>query len=294
MGILVTKGIDGYPLIDVVNYVHTNRLIHSYATQEDGNIQTTRGTTNGFNSRSLFPSELIDFYCIICNPPMFRHNTPMAHHDAESLINRSSLLVLILLLCGDFIFIVLHIINALTHFSDSQMFNVESDGGYPEIYQYAKYLLIMVALTYRSFKYRSPPLLIWVVFFLYLFLDDSLQIHEKGGSFIAERLHLVMPFSRSTLQDYGELIITLVAATVLLPFLLWAYKGGSEVFRAVSRNLFLLLCVLIFFGVIVDFGHAAIKPASQITFLLGLMEDGGEMLSASVIVWYAFYMKTGR
>ena len=52
----------------------------------------------------------------------------------------------------------------------------------------------------------------------------------------------------------------------------------------------LLILALVFFGVGVDMAHIAIKLGRKVNFIFGVVEDGGEMLVASLILWYVFLL----
>lgn len=201
----------------------------------------------------------------------------------------SALRFLVLLICGDLAFIALHFINALTPLLNNSRLNLSVDRGYPEIYQYTKYLWIISILIFMSSKERSPHYVPWIFVFGYFLLDDSLQIHERIGAHIAASLNFA-PLLGLRLQDYGELAISAAMGMVLLFPLLWAYKNGSRMFRKISHDLALLIAVLVFFGVAVDMVDSAIEFGWPVKFALGVIEDGGEMLAVSLIVWYAFQL----
>ena len=157
------------------------------------------------------------------------------------------------------------------------------------MYQYLKFLAIIVSLIITALKNASLLYVAWTSDFVYFLLDDSLRVHERVGRYIAANLNFVPPLGLK-LYDYGQLAVSATAGIILLLPLVWAYKNGSRMFREVSQDLALLILLLIFFGVVVDMAHSAIKLGWKITFLLGVIEDGGEMLSVSLILWYVFLM----
>ena len=204
---------------------------------------------------------------------------------------RSALILLLLLVCGDLIFITMHFLHTFTPFLKSYLFNIERDKGYAEFYQYFKFILIIFLLLYISLRNKTIHYIAWVLVFTYFFFDDSFRIHEKFGRKIAKKLSFVPPFGLR-LQDIGELTISLVAGMALVTFVVWAYKSGSQAFRKTSADITLLILILVFFGVGVDMlDIILVNLYPQFSFILGLIEDGGEMLSLSVLVWYAFLIK---
>jgi hypothetical protein len=211
----------------------------------------------------------------------------------ETLNERNASVFLILLLCGDLVFIVMHCINALTPILGNPLLNIEEDKGYPEVYQYLKFFSIIVLLIYISLKNKAIHYVAWALVFTYFLFDDSLQIHERIGSRIAANFNFIPPLGLR-LQDFGELVVMATVGIPLLAICVWAYKrSGSQMFRKVSQDITLLVLVLVFFGVLVDMAHIAVNLGWKVTFILGVIEDGGEMLSVSLVLWYAFLTKRG-
>ncbi len=205
----------------------------------------------------------------------------------------SSSLILILLLCTDLIFIALHTIVFQTPSLNNPLLSLENDQGFPEVYQYIKWFWIIIMLVFISTKRRSVNYSTWGLLFTYLLLDDALEIHENVGILIAGYLTFTPPLGLR-LQDFGELIVTGTAGVVLLLFVLLAYLYGSQAFKKISLDMLLLIIALAFFGVIVDTVHVITYMSTQIGWkvsaVLAVIEDGGEMFVASLIVWYVFLL----
>ena len=196
-------------------------------------------------------------------------------------------LLLILLLSADIGFIALHVVDAVTHISGDPLLALDRDKGYPEVFQYLKWLwafivLVWVAVWRRSFRYVA-----WALVFAYFLVDDVLSLHEVFGSAVARRLTFAAPFGLR-LQDMGELAVSVSAGLVLLLGVLVAYRRSSDAFKAMCQDLLVLVLLLAFFGVFCDMVHQMAPQGSTLKFSLGVVEDGGEMVAASFIVWYAF------
>jgi len=201
---------------------------------------------------------------------------------------RSASILLIILIAGDIIFILFTFLNLFLHINDP-MLNVKTERGYSEFYQYIKYFLISVLLIYISIKNSSIHYFSWVLVFVYLFIDDLFEIHERVGTLIANHLEFTAPLGL-TLQEVGELSVTMAASVVLAVFVLISYKYGSKEFRKISRDIFMFLLLLFFFGVFLDMAHLTVDFRFSIKFILIVIEDGGEMLSASCILWYVYLL----
>ena len=131
--------------------------------------------------------------------------------------------------------------------------------------------------------------LVWSVLFIYLLLDDSLQMHERYGGYIAKNSNFA-PFAGLRPKDFGELVVSGICAATFLTFLSWFYVRGSEAFKYATRHLLSLLVALAFFGILVDMAHIAFGQYGYVNHLLGVLEDGGEMVVMSFITWYVFLL----
>jgi len=123
--------------------------------------------------------------------------------------------------------------------------------------------------------------------FLYLLLDDYLGIHERmGGAWAAAAGFVPMLGLRAV--DFGEAAVTAVAATVFLGAIAWSYATSRDATaQRYARTVLKLLFLLALFGVVFDMLHiAAWQIDSQFLWMAaGLVEDGGEMLTASAMVF---------
>lgn len=190
--------------------------------------------------------------------------------------------LLTLLLCGDLFFVVLHIINDYT--LQTSLFDITTDRKLAEFFQYFKFLAICLYLKRARDRRGQWQFYSWILFFAYLLLDDSMKIHEKCGKLLA-KLPDLEPLFGLNMHNFSELAISLIAGSILIIPLIWAYLSGTPAFRAISHRLVLLIGILVFFGVAVDnfsVFRTGFRLASE------LLEDGGEMLTVSVIAWYTF------
>lgn len=229
------------------------------------------------------------YVLIIVRIATFMHKKTLASEYIRNINEHSALLFLILLLCADLAFIVLHSIHILTPFLSNSFFSIKKDRSYPEMYQYLKWFWIIIILVYLSILRRSFSYISWALVFTYFLCDDALEIHERVGEYIAGDITLAPPLGLR-LQDLGELVVSSTAGMILLFAVIWSYLRGSQTFKKMSRDMLLLILVLAFFGVVVDMANISIKLGSTVDFILGVIEDGGEMLTASLILWYVFLL----
>jgi hypothetical protein len=202
--------------------------------------------------------------------------------------HRSASLLLLLLLSADLIFIALHIIYNLTPMLDAR-FDIGRDRGFAEVFGYIKFFWISILFACVCRSTRSGSYLAWMSVFIYFLVDDSMQLHERIGGIVASRFHFHPPFNLR-LQDFGELTVSATAGVVLSIVLASAYWRGSHTFRNVSKDMLLLVLVLVFFGVFVDMAHMTAADGSLISGGLAVAEDGGEMMAVSLMLWYVFLL----
>ncbi|MEW8395650.1 MAG: hypothetical protein AB2707_05765, partial [Candidatus Thiodiazotropha sp.] len=202
-------------------------------------------------------------------------------------LKKGSTKFLALLLLADLAFIVVHIV--VEYFLKSNtLFSINRDLGYAEVYQYIKEFWILVLLFVLAIKSRRIIYFTWSVLFLYLLLDDSLQLHENIGSFLANFYDL-QPVFRLRAQDLGELVVFGSVGFLLFSFIAGAYLYSDDTGKEISRHLFLLVVSLAFFGGLVDMLHIAVSFGKAV---FALIEDGGEMIIMSIIVWYVFDIRS--
>ena len=161
---------------------------------------------------------------------------------------------------------------------------ISEDRSIPEMFNYFKWLIIVVALTKVAVRDQWLVAAGWAAVFLLLLLDDSLQLHETVGILIAENLQL-QDDALLEAGDAGELIYAGVMGGLV------ALLAGSSLIRsdARSRKLSLTYILVIiafgFFSVVVDAIHRGIINALPEDGLLqdiaAVLEEGGEMFVAS-------------
>tara|TARA_Y100001934_G_C12110257_1_gene658147 strand:+ start:123 stop:818 length:696 start_codon:yes stop_codon:yes gene_type:complete len=205
---------------------------------------------------------------------------------ANHLIGKESAKLLCLLVLADFVFMLLHCYYGFAASSNSLLL-ISADLGYAEVYQYIKefwivLLLIILAKSRRQFVYFA-----WSLLFIYLFVDDSFRVHERFGAYLVDNFGFQSMF-RLRAQDFGELSVSLFFGLLFLIFIGASYYFGDHLAKSVSRQLFILVMVLAFFGVLVDMLQIALPLGSLGKGVFVLIEDGGEMLTMSIIVWHVF------
>jgi len=126
---------------------------------------------------------------------------------------------------------------------------------------------------------------------IYLYWDDSRQLHEIFGTKIGLFLFKRNPFDALILnfryQDFGEILyMSFIAFTLLIVFLI-CWKLSDEFERYFLQNILKLFIIFGFFSIIVDSIHQLTQGLIYDFFTI--FEDGGEMIPISFIT--AFFFK---
>ncbi len=212
---------------------------------------------------------------------------------ASNFEHKKSTLLLKVFLLVDIMFIIGHIISTLLqdYFEPGVLrsFLVTQDRGYPELFQYLKYLAIVLIVTKRIIASKKYDYLPWLVLFLIMFIDDAFMLHERFGHFFAKIL-VLQPAWGLRAVDFGELIYATLMGLMFLGPLLWYYYKGSGIVKKTFFDIFILFSILLFFGVAFDMLHQVFEEYNIIYSVFGLIEDGGEMIALSVLVWYFYFI----
>lgn len=202
-----------------------------------------------------------------------------------------AILLLVLLLAADIALIWLHILWGYDHW----VWDVGADTGYAENFQYLKWAAAAAFLLALAWKRRGAIYAVWAALFLYLLVDDSQSVHERSGTLLVNLLdlrafeefyHRNFEYFFLQAQDFGELIFALALGAVIavVVCVFWPGREATRE-RAVTKRLIGWVLLFAFFAVGVDMLHVmaweiyppAIEP-------LAVIEDGGEMICASILV----------
>jgi len=217
-------------------------------------------------------------------------------------IEQDSTKLLILFICADLFFIILHIVY---FFYDPRgimesKWSIEKDGGLAEAYQYVKEFWIVLMFIWIALRSSRISLLSWATIFLYVLFDDMLTIHEIYGDKIASRFGF-SSFLGLRPEDLGELTVFIFFGSILFFLIAFTYYKNRNIpiIKDFNKKLIYLLIFLTFFGMATDVLHS--MSGSVLRFLdwpvslkvitwfsLGLLEDGGEMIVMSLVFWYVF------
>jgi hypothetical protein len=195
------------------------------------------------------------------------------------------------LLAADSVFIGIHCLWLWLPAVSSDVWNIETDRGYAEVYQYIKFFWIFLNFISISFIQSKLSYLTWASLFFYLLLDDSLSLHERLGKQVSSSLNFEdLMYLRS--RDFGELLISFSVFLIFLILFAVVTSRSAKQFRKDSRILIVMLFGLAICGIGFDMIHVMVGslPGSigrNLFDLMGILEDGGEMVFVSIICCYS-------
>jgi hypothetical protein len=207
----------------------------------------------------------------------------------------SSTWLLVLFLATDVIFIILECIyGAFAGFHPSD-FSIGQDWGYAETFQYVKEFGILVLFSLFFLRHPYVISLGWLVLFLYILMDDSLQIHESLAKSISQYfdLSLESEFRARAIRVFSQHTVSAFFGSLILSLLSIGYYYAPSPLRRMSWHLFGLFILLVLFGVFLDTVHELIGLSVPSMFRIGyVVEEAGEMVTISVIAWYVHRLTT--
>ncbi|WP_303317749.1 hypothetical protein Q4Q34_17700 [Flavivirga abyssicola] len=202
----------------------------------------------------------------------------------KSIIANKSFLVLLVI--TDFMFLILHTLYVHNMIDGNPYCSLELDLGYSEFYQYMKEFWIFILFLFIAQKKKYLIYLVWALFFFYLLLDDSLAFHENYGKYLKDYFEIQPRFNLRP-QDFGEILVSFSVGFVFLILFIFSYLKIDLEGKKITKNVFVLVLLLVFFGIFIDLLHIAIPYHSN---RFTLVEDGGEMFVMSLILCYVFYL----
>lgn len=215
---------------------------------------------------------------------LLRAGRPMLALRAQLL--RPGAMLLTVLLAVDVALVALHLAHTLLGLGLYGSWSLAADGGWAEVYQYVKWLwlvLLTLVLAWRWREWRWLPL---AAGFLFLLDTDALRTHETVGRAIGAWLeHRGLDTLPVPPVELGGLVYLGAGALVILPLGLRAWRTASPRVAVGYRQTALLVALLLGVGVVLDVLFAATMPGAVKDVWGDLVEDGGEHVVASLLVW---------
>lgn len=193
--------------------------------------------------------------------------------------------VLGILLIVDIFFILIHSYTIVFWNMEPEVLLLDANGfGFPEAFQYLKYLGVMGLIAYLIVYIKRYAYLPLFVLFTFLLINDVLQLHRLASWFFVDYLNLKAKLGFKAMS-IGQLIYAVTMGLFFLSLSLWHYSTAALATRKSFLDIFKLLCVFLFFGVGVDVVQAFFEAHNRASLILTIVEEGGEMITLSMLVW---------
>lgn len=196
--------------------------------------------------------------------------------------------LLLLLLLTDGAFILLHVVARLEPSAiDSSQALLNCERGYAEVFQYVKWLWLALLFCMYSWERQKAVYVAWFALFAYLFVDDSMELHEEGGLWLSEALGF-QGLGLIRARDVGELIFSLATGGLLVSLVAVATYREGVAERGLSLLLGGFLLALGCCGIVADMLHMLVPARTALGLLMEIVEDGGELVVASSTLWVVY------
>jgi hypothetical protein len=165
--------------------------------------------------------------------------------------------------------------------------------GLPSLFIYLKWLLLAAFLGLAWRASGTPLLLSLALIFLLLLVDDSLELHEQLGTAVKDRLGFGGGFGLRP-DDLGELTIWAGYGGLCFGLFAIGYRRSTPAERRLGHVFLFGIAALAGFGIVVDMLGVAVYDLGRgnlnraIRFFFDRLEDGGELVVASLLLAFAY------
>ncbi len=218
--------------------------------------------------------------------PATKPSEPSFRHVVIALLSIDMLLLLAPVFA--WVLVCLGMIDRVPH-----QLRIQPVWGLPSLVIYAKWLLIALCLTQAWRANGEPVLLSLALIFAFLLLDDSLELHEQLGTLVKDGFGYAPAFGLRG-DDLGELTIWAIWGSASLAVFALGYWRSSPAGRRIGHIFILGIAGLAIFGIVVDMLSVLAHDVGEgllnhvVRYLLTNLEDGGELVVASLLLAFAF------
>jgi hypothetical protein len=219
-------------------------------------------------------------------PPAWRHFNQAFLRAAVPLLALDG--ILLVAFAGAALLAAAEVLDYVPH-----LLGISREQSIPETLNYAKWAASLVFLTACFLRLRRPLFGCLAMLFLMILADDALLIHERLGADLAQGLS-IPPMQALDAKHVGEIVVFGGMGFVALALLGAAYLGAGPALRPLVNRFLLVIAGLAVTGVAFDAAHhmsSALQPSplrQAAGLILTIVEDGGEMVFASLAAAYAW------
>lgn len=172
------------------------------------------------------------------------------------------------------------------------LFGIGRESSIAEMLNYLKWVACVGVLATCWWASRARFFVYLLVVFALILADDSLLIHETYGWTVAEVFGIPPTFGLDP-KHIGEVVIFGLMGVIVLSMIGLSYSQAKAAARPCVLRFLLVIIGLAFSGVLFDAIHHASSAITAETLrrtldlVLSVIEDGGEMIFASLAVSYS-------
>lgn len=200
-------------------------------------------------------------------------------------LKRWSRPLLIFLLLTNTLFIILHILYRNGILTDG-MFSLGRERGYSALFLFGLEFCLLLLMGTMAVRTAQPVYFHWTALFTYFFFDDLFEVHETVGAALAILWEFPVLFDLRP-RDWGEMVVYATTGLYFLLTLLLTYAKSDTSSRQFSRYLTVLVIVLVVAGIGADMAYYMVD-SRLLRELFVIIEDGGEIVLISLILWSVF------
>ncbi len=222
----------------------------------------------------------------------------MSNVAAETVrIDRISRLSLVFILLADLGLVAIYLLSVLVE----RLFGIPVTStadlnlrySLASTYNYSKFFIAAALLLALAFFHRRAGYVWLAALFLFFLVDDALEVHDKLAHSLGDWIEIGIMSSLSP-QNRGEPLVYLGMLAITASLLFGARRSMRGAHHGVWLAFTLAVVALALFGAGIDMVHGVINAmtgdgtlASLLDTAFIVLEDGGEGIAASVIVWLA-------
>lgn len=138
---------------------------------------------------------------------------------------------------------------------------------------------MLLVAAYRAFRrpvYAASAAIVGITL-----IDDAGELHERIGLWVSEALRLPA-FGSLAPDDAGELVAGAALAMVLASLFVWGWVRASRTERVLLALILTALATFAMLAFVLDAIHASMPDETLRRYFLGTVEDGGELLVATL------------
>lgn len=158
--------------------------------------------------------------------------------------------------------------------------NLSRDHSFGESVGYCIAFLAAALFFLTSLEQRSRVLLFLAALMAFVWFDDSAMYHERLGGWLAATLDFPSVLGLRPI-DLGELLSWTLAALLLCGVLIWSLGQRQPGDLGILAIVLAMFAILLMFGVVGDMVHILLPE--NLNLLVGMIEDGGELLAVTLI-----------